>query len=76
MVLKKKNFFKPKKFSKHLKGVFAKNERGYRLNARRQKSAFQTIKQIIQILQPIVIDYLSPHLYIYLIFHTSFDFGF
>ena len=39
-----------------LKGVFAKNERGYRLNA---------IKQIIQILQPIVIDYLSPHLYVF-----------
>ena len=60
------------------KGVFAKNERGYRLDAikkalliatnltsiccvYKEKNQFN-FKQIIQILQPIVIDYLSPHL--------------
>ena len=85
-----------------LKGVFAKKERGYRLNAIKRRfwsllilllsvssirrkqipnnlASIQiekiatynldpinqfNCKQIIQILQPIVIDYLSPHLYI------------
>ena len=103
------------KRSNYLKGVFAKNERGYRLSTikktvliatnltsifcvykekivkkqlipnnlaviqiekiatydlDRNKTQFN-FKQIIQILQPIVIDYLSPHLfkvYIYNIF--------
>ena len=81
-----------------LKGVFAKNEKGYRLNVIKKrfssllillllrllencwrrllpnnlrKLQFTTwtvknqfnFKQVIQILQPIVIDYFSPHLY-------------
>ena len=29
-----------------------------------RKKIYLSLKQIIQILQPIVIDYLSPHLYI------------
>jgi len=44
--------------------IFFDNEHVFKGSVREKWNPLYNFKQIIQILQPIVIDYLSPHLYI------------